>query len=170
MLDAMKLRLFFVLANLLVFWGGISTCQAQAEKHVFQFSDRKQHRIEVISDSLEQHLKVRFTYRGRLMFQEPVNDSVSLDSLHYSYYMRPGGKLNDGLDLNYLSFWHEGLLVVLYDEWSAFESAHYCGVRFFDARMEKKEEWSADRKTIKGSLINLRDWDGLSRIDRLFMD
>lgn len=168
MLDAMKNFEWFLVWMILGVFPKLS--DAQTEKHVFQFSDRKQHRVEVFSDSLETKLKVRITYKGKLLFQEPLQESTCLDSLHYSYYMRPGGKLNDGLDLNYLSFWHEGVLVVLFDEWVATESAHYCGVRFFEAGIEKKEEWPADRRTVKGSLINLRDWEQLSQADRLYTD
>ena len=92
-----------------------------------------------------------------LVFPEKLEKSFS--QFIYSYYLRGGWKENSGLDLNYLKFTNKGFIYLIYDEYDAETASRSIGIKVFDPETKKEVDMKGDPKTLKGTMIHLRDYD-----------
>ena len=103
------------------------------------------------------YLVYRFGVPGKVELQFPSDLSDSWKSFEYAYYLRGGGAANDGQDLNYLSFTTNGWKYTVYEEYRASDDSQRVGIRLLRLSDKKVFDLRGNPKTLKGSLISLRD-------------
>ncbi|MBN8790433.1 MAG: hypothetical protein J0I84_25415 [Terrimonas sp.] len=78
------------------------------EQVVFSFQTITGKEVIVAKDTGNKYLVYRFGTAGNIEFEFPDSKEHSWDKFEYSFYLRGGGRQNEGMDLNYLQFTNEG--------------------------------------------------------------
>ncbi len=131
---------------------------ADDEDVLFSFkTDSSDKKLSVcLSKKPLDYIVYRFGTKEKIEFEFPENKADSWSKFAYSFYLRGGGKQNDGLDLNYLSFENGEFEYKIYQEYSAIDSIEKVGVRVIEKRTNKETDIKGSSNTIKGTLISLR--------------
>lgn len=86
--------------------------------------------------------------------------SSKTDSTHkikYSFYLRGGGPLNEGMDLNYIYFTNGNFQYVIFDNYYATENKKSTGLKVINSETKEVKVIQANNKTIDGNLVQFRD-------------
>lgn len=135
----------------------------KGETEVFRFKTNAGKTAVICKGENESYLVYRFGTNSNIELQYPAEQGESSWQLFtYSYYFRGGGKENAGLDLNYLTFTNNGYTYKLYQEYSAEDNSENAGIIVTDKDM-KETDIKAVKKSVKGSLIDLRYIDKIKR-------
>lgn len=102
------------------------------------------------------YLVYRFGSRDKIELEFPKDKSQSWSKFTYSYYLRPGGAANEGLDLSYLLFENGGFEYRVYEEHSASDAATRVGIIVTDKATGRETDIEGESATVKGSLVDLR--------------
>jgi hypothetical protein len=116
------------------------------------------------------YIVYRFGAPSKVELEYPRDLASSWESFEYSYYFRPGGASNAGLDLNYLSFTTGGWKYVVYDEYSYESNTGSIGIKLFDLQGKRNYDLPGRYDSLRGSLSSLRDEPerGLRRSETLY--
>ncbi len=138
------------------------------EKIIFSFTAENNRKMILARDSTDKYIVYRFGNNDRIEFEFPgkVNDSWS--KFTYSFYLRGGGKENEGLDLNYIYFMNGHFKYIIYHTYSAREEKSKCGVKVVDMVTNKTVDVNGNVNTIEGNLIDFRDNHLLEIGDEVF--
>ena len=130
------------------------------EQLVFSFVVENGQIVSVFIAEDESYLVCRYGTPEQLIFQFPSDSHLdhSWNLFQYEYYLRGGGAGNAGLDLNYLYFEDGSFQYMIYQEYSAEDSSNQMGIMITDMIFQDEQNLSGDPHTVKGSLINLRDY------------
>lgn len=109
-----------------------------------------------ISKNAQDYIIYRFGTKEKVELEFPENKSDSWNKFTYSYYLRGGGKENEGVDMNYLTFINGGYQYQIYQEYSAKDSTQSVGVKVIDLLTNNETNIKGLTNTTKGSLIDLR--------------
>lgn len=139
------------------------------EKTLYSFHTRSGKRMVLATDTGGGYIVYRFGSKGKIELEYPDKNKASWDKFTYSYYLRGGGKKNDGLDLNYLRFERYGHRYLVYDLYSAVEDKTYPGVRVFRPGSKNPVDLQGIARTRRGSLLDCRFDERITKkYDRTF--
>ncbi|MGC4102767.1 hypothetical protein [Ferruginibacter sp.] len=127
------------------------------EKLIFSFDTKSGKHVTIARDSNDQYIIYRFGSAGKTEMEFPGKTEKSWKDFTYAFYLRGGGIQNEGIDLNYVSFTNNGFKYVIYDEYYARGNQTGIGIRVTDLKTRKTIDIKGKYKTIKGTLVDLRD-------------
>ncbi|KQC12874.1 MAG: hypothetical protein APR63_01755 [Desulfuromonas sp. SDB] len=144
-------------------WGYNEILGLPDEQLVFSFVVDTGQIVSVFIADDQSYLVCRWGNPEQLILQYPQQSelSQSWNLFIYDYYLRPGEAVNAGLDLNYLYFEDENNQYMIYQEYSAEGNSNQVGIIVTDLFSHHQQDISGDPLTVKGSLINLRDYQSL---------
>jgi len=163
-----------ILIGIIIAFCCVATAQAadplrrSNEKTIFSFqlkNSGKHVSILEATDKRKPYLVYRFGTADavELEFSQKKEDSRSRFS--YWYYLRAGGPQNEGLDLNYLSFIHNGWEYIIYDEYAAVGNQYEAGVFVIRQKDCKVTKLVGRANSSIGSLVRLRGNDAVRKDD-----
>ena len=123
----------------------------------FKIANSNQTASICISKDEQEYIIYRFGTKDKIELEYPIETEKSWSLFTYSYYLRAGGIDNEGLDLNYLSFEHDGYSYEIYDEYSAESDKSVVGIKITNQDTKEETNNLGDSDSIIGSLISLRD-------------
>jgi hypothetical protein len=128
------------------------------ETLVFSFKNEEGEVFSLCKGKDDKYLVFRQGKGHKVTFQYPAKlDENAWNGFSYGYYLRGGGKENDGLDLNSVVFEADGKRYILYDEWHADSDSNFLGLKIRNIKTNETEKKEGNPKTEKGSLIELRE-------------
>ena len=152
-----------------------ASCKAQAyvlpnEKSVFAFKTKNGEKAVLAKDTSDKYLIYRFGTANsiEMEFPEKENRNKSWDSFQYSYWLRGGGRENEGLDLNYIQFTRANFKYVLYDTYYAIDESENAGIKVIDLKTGVVKDIKGLPKTKKGSLLDFRFMDAIKKSEEIF--
>jgi hypothetical protein len=111
-------------------------------------------------DKQQRYMVYRFGKRGKVELQHPKTVEGSFDRFTYGFHLRGGGPENEGLDLNHLTFTGATHKFVVYEEYNYTPTGRQevaVGLRVINLKTKRETDIKGRAKTIKGTLIGLRD-------------
>lgn len=112
-----------------------------------------------ISKTAQEYIVYRFGTKEKAELDFPVDKADSWSKFIYSYYLRGGGKENEGMDNNYLTFENGGYEYKIYQEYAAVDESTAVGVIVKDKSTNKETDIKGLPDTLIGSLVGLRSND-----------
>jgi hypothetical protein len=135
------------------------------ETLLYSFSTRSGKTMILAKDKKDAYIVYRFGTKDKVELE--VLDKTK-KQFKYSFYLRGGGKANEGMDLNYVYFINKGFKYVVYSTSTAIDGKYEVGLKVIDLKTEKAINIKGKVKTVKGTLTDFRD-NGLLEIgDELF--
>lgn len=134
------------------------------EEIMLSFAIQNGKTVVLSKDQNDSYLIYRLFAKNNIEFEFPEKNRSSFDQFKYSYYLRGGGKINEGLDLNYIAFTHKNFKYVIYDTYSAVDEKSEIGIKVINIKTQKINNLKGKIKTRKGSLIDFR-FNELLKID-----
>lgn len=127
------------------------------EKLIFSFRTENNKKMVLAKDSTNKYIVYRFGSNDRIEFEFPGMNKTSWKKFTYSFYLRGGGKENEGLDLNYVFFSSTHYKYIIYHTYSAEDEKYTCGIKVLDITTKKTVNIKGNAATIEGNLIDFRD-------------
>lgn len=138
------------------------------EVTIFSFQTKNGKTAVLNKDKENKYLIYRFGTKDKIEFQYPDTLETSWKKFKYTFWLRGGGKQNEGLDLNYVEFTNKNFKYVIYDTYAAADQKQNIGIKIIDLKTDKTTDIKGITKTRKGTLIDFRE-NGLLEIgDELF--
>jgi len=138
------------------------------EQVILSFQTNTHKQVYLIKDKSNRYISYRFGTKDKIELEYPGTEKDSWSNFTYSFYLRGGGKQNEGMDLNYVYFTKNGFRYVVYHSYYAIENSSSVGIKVIDLKTNKTVEIKGNVKTRKGTLADFRD-NGLLKIgDELF--
>jgi hypothetical protein len=135
------------------------------ETLLYSFSTKSGKTMTLAKDIQDAYIVYRFGTKYKVELE--VLDKTK-QQFKYSFYLRGGGKANEGMDLNYVYFTNKGFKYVIFSTSYAIDDKYEIGLKVIDMKTEKTVAIKGNVKTKKGTLIDFRD-NGLLEIgDELF--
>lgn len=134
-----KVRLQVFLAVFFLFMSSVAIAQNGGQNLSFAFTTENKGLVKLTFDSGNNELAFAYVPVGSpgILLQDKLDDSIAIFT--YTYYFRGGGKVNAGLDLNYLSFIYGLNKYTLYQEYSAEANSTEIGLRISELTSEEEE-------------------------------
>jgi len=166
----MKLVLISYLIPFLLF---TNTLHAQRfslpnEEVIFSFETHNGKKITINKDKENRYIIYRFGTQSKIEFEFPDTTKSSWSKFTYSFYLRGGGKENEGMDLNYIYFSNDNYRYVIYDTYFAVSEEMKVGIKVTDLKTNKTTDIKGEPKSRKGTLINFRYNNLLEIGDEIF--
>ena len=158
------MRILYTLLALLIF--SVSYGQKYVrpnEEVILSFQTRNNKQAYVVKDKLNKYIAYRFGTKDSIEFEYPGTEKDSWKKFRYSFYLRGGGKANDGMDLNYLHFSNGGYRYMIYHNYYAADEKSEVGIRITSIKTGKVAYIKGRYKTMQGTLIDFRE-NGLLEI------
>ncbi len=133
------------------------------EQNIFSFQTVGGKKVVMAKDTSDKYIVYRFGTLGKIEFEFPKDKINSWSKFEYSFYFRGGGKQNDGMELNYLQFTNEGYKYVIYSKYFASGNQSKVGVKVIQLNNENVIDIKGIVKSRKGSLVEFRDDEKISR-------
>jgi hypothetical protein len=135
------------------------------ETLLYSFSTKSGKTMTLAKDKKDAYIVYRFGTKDKVELE--VSDKTK-KQFKYSFYLRGGGKANEGVDLNYVYFINKGFKYVIFSSSYAVDDKYEIGLKVIDMKTEKATTIKGIVKTRQGTLIDFRD-NGLLEIgDELF--
>jgi hypothetical protein len=135
------------------------------ETLLYSFNTKSGKTMVLAKDKNDAYIVYRFGKKDKVELE--VLDKTK-KQFKYSFYLRGGGKANDGMDLNYVYFINKGFKYVIFSTSYAIEDKYEIGLKVIDMKTDKVTTIKGNVKTKKGTLIDFRE-NGLLEIgDELF--
>lgn len=138
------------------------------ETNIFSFKTQSGKTVTLSMDQNESYLVCRFGKNGKVAMEFPEKDQSSWSKFKYSFYFRGGGKMNEGMDLNYVSFVDGNFRYVLYQTYYAMDEKSEIGVQVINLIDQSTTIMVGKINSLKGSLIDFRYNELLMIDDRLY--
>ncbi len=122
----------------------------------FQMVDLDKYMSVCMPKDQQEYIIYRFGTKEDIELEYSDKTESSWDKFTYSYYLRGGGKENEGLDLNYLYFENGGYKYQIYEEYSANNDDTSVGILVTNLETGVETDLKGVSESIKGSLIELR--------------
>ena len=127
------------------------------EEVILSFQTDNGRQAFVVKDKENKYISYRYGTKDSIELEYPGTEQDSWKRFGYSYYLRGGGKANDGMDLNYLHFSNRGYRYMIYQTYYAADQRSEVGIRITNAKTGRVTNIKGKRKTRKGTLIDFRD-------------
>jgi hypothetical protein len=135
------------------------------ETLLYSFSTKSGKTMILAKDKKDAYIVYRFGTKDKVELE--VLDKTK-KQFKYSFYLRGGGKANEGMDLNYVYFINKGFKYVIFSTSYAIDDKYEIGLKVIDMKTNKVTTIKGNIKTKKGTLTDFRD-NGLLEIgDELF--
>jgi hypothetical protein len=134
------------------------------EVNIYSFETTSGKKMSLSKDKNDKYIIYRFGTKTKIEFEYPEKTKESWHKFTYSFYLRGGGKINEGMDLNYLAFTNLNFKYVIYYSYFAVPEKVNIGVKIIDLKTNKTVDIKGNYKTLKGNLVNFRD-NKLVRVD-----
>lgn len=134
------------------------------EVNIFSFETQSGKKMTLAKDKYDRYIIYRFGSETKIEFEYPEKTRESWKKFTYSFYLRGGGKINEGMDLNYVTFINKDFKYVIYYSYFAVEEKVNIGIKIIHLISKKTVDIKGDYKTLKGNLVNFRD-NNLIKID-----
>jgi hypothetical protein len=143
----------------------IFTCQLSAQNYVlenediiFSFQTKNNKFVYLCQDKNEQYIVYRFGTKEKIELEYPKNkDTTSWSKFEFFSYLRGGGIENDAKDLNEISFQNHQIQYTIYQNYYSEGEKYEIGINVLDLETTKTIRIIGSLKTVKGTLIDLRD-------------
>jgi hypothetical protein len=130
------------------------------ETLLYSFTTQSGKTMILAKDKKDAYIVYRFGTKDKIELE--VLDKTK-KQFKYSFYLRGGGKANEGMDLNYVYFTNKDFKYVIFDTYSANGNVHKIGLRLINLKTNEAAVIKGIEKTKKGNLIDFRD-NGLLEI------
>jgi len=138
------------------------------EQEIFSFSTANGKRVVLAKDRSDAYIIYRFGTKSKVEFEFPAKTKESWKQFKYSFDIRGGGTMNEGLDLNYIYFENKGYQYVIYDNYIAADKRSYVGIYVINLKNNHTTDIKGLYSTRKGTMSDFRD-NGLLQIgDQIF--
>jgi hypothetical protein len=127
------------------------------EELIYSFETQNGKKLLLAKDKNDNYIVYRYGTKTKIEFEFPENLKESWSKFKYSFYLRGGGKMNEGMDLNYIAFINKNYKYVIYDTYFSVENETNIGIKIIDLKTEKIIEIKGNLKTRKGNLVHFRD-------------
>lgn len=127
------------------------------EVNIYSFETKSGKKMMLAKDKNNKYIIYRFGTKNKIEFQYPEKTKESWHKFIYSFYLRGGGKMNEGMDLNYVVFTNQNYKYIIYYSYFAVQEKVNIGVKIIDLKTKKTIDIKGDYKTLKGNLTNFRD-------------
>lgn len=134
------------------------------EVNIYSFETKSGKKMTLAKDKKDKYIVYRFGTKSKIEFEYPKKIKESWGKFTYSFYLRGGGKINEGMDLNYVAFTNQNYKYVIYYTYFAVGEKVNIGVKIIDLKTKKTTDIKGDYKTLKGTLAGFRDND-LIKVD-----
>ncbi len=138
------------------------------EELIFSFTTQSGKEVILNKDKRNNYIIYRFGTKDKVEFEFPGKSKSSWTEFKYSFYLRGGGRKNEGMDLNYIYFTNKGFEYVIYDKYFAVGNKQDIGIKIINLKTKKTTNIKGNRKTRKGTLVDFRDNNLLEIGDELF--
>ena len=138
------------------------------EEVVFSFDTQNGKKVTLNKDKANNYFIYRYGSKDKIEFEFPGKIENSRRDFKYSYYLRGGGKQNEGMDLNYIYFTKKNFKYVIYDTYFAVGNKHNIGLKIIDLKKGKTNNIKGIKKTQRGTLFNFRNNNLLEIGEELF--
>jgi hypothetical protein len=144
---------------------GQSSIMHTNEALIYSFSTKSGKTMVLAKDKKDTYVVYRYGTKDKVELE--VLDKTK-KQFKYSFYLRGGGKANEGMDLNYVYFINKGFKYVIFSTSYANDNKYEIGLKVIDMKTDKVSTIKGNINTKKGTLIDFRD-NGLLEIgDELF--
>jgi hypothetical protein len=138
------------------------------EINIFSFNTKNGKTVTLAKDKNDQYIVYRFGTNEKIEFEFPDKTKNSWEKFKYSYYLRGGGKQNEGMDLNFAAFTNSDFKYVLYSTYYAITEKSEVGIKVFNLKTGEITNIKGKTKTIKGTLVDFRFNELLEIDDELY--
>lgn len=139
------------------------------ENLVFGFKTKNNKQVLIARSSDNAYLVYRYGNTNKIELEYPAKkDTSSWAAFSYSYWLRGGGKMNEGIDLNYLYFTIGEYKYVVYDTYFAANDKYSVGVKVINMKTGKDVIIEGNTSSQKGTLNVFRDALTVSKGDEQF--
>ncbi len=136
---------------------------------VFGFKTKNNKDVVIARAAGNAYLVYRYGNAGKVELEYPVKkDTSSWAGFSYSYWLRGGGKMNEGIDLNYLYFTIGEYKYIVYDTYFAVDDKYDVGVKVINTKTGKNVIIHGNTNSQKGTLNIFRDSLTVTQGDELF--
>jgi hypothetical protein len=136
------------------------------ETLLYSFSTKSGKIMMLAKDKNDAYIVYRFGTKDKVELE--VLDKTK-KQFKYSFYLRGGGKANEGMDLNYVYFINKGFKYVVFSTSYAIDDKYEIGLKVIDMKTDKVTTIKGIVKTKKGTLTDFRD-NGLLEIGEELFD
>jgi hypothetical protein len=127
------------------------------ETLLYSFKMKSGKQVVLCSGPENSYMVYRFGTNKNIELEYPsALDNTSWQKFTYSFYLRGGGKENEGQDLNYISFENAGYRYKIFSEYYAHGNITETGI-MISGPDGSETSINAIKSTIKGSLVDFRD-------------
>lgn len=138
------------------------------EEVILSFQTTTGKQAYLVKEKSNGYIAYRFGTKSKIEMEFPAAKEGSWSRFTYSFYLRGGGKENEGMDLNYVYFTNNGYRYVIYQTYSAADGKREIGLKVTALKTSKTTDVKGATKTQKGTLIDLRDNDLIEKSDEIF--
>ncbi|MDF3077254.1 MAG: hypothetical protein K0S09_1143 [Sphingobacteriaceae bacterium] len=138
------------------------------EKLIYSFTTTNNKKVVLAKDINDGYIVYRFGTSDKIELEYPQTNKTSWKLFNYSHWLRGGGVMNEGMDLNYVHFIKGNYKYVIYDTYFALGSKSSIGIYVINLTTNKRVDIQGVKKTRKGTLTVLRDNKFIVQGEELF--
>jgi hypothetical protein len=138
------------------------------EELIFSFTTNNGKKVVIAQNKIDKSVIYRFGTVKLTELEFHSSGSDKNNKMMYSFYLRGGGRTNEGMDLNYLYFTIKDVQYVVYDTYYSNGEKYNTGVKVIDLKTNKTTDIKGKINSKKGSLTDFRDNKLLDIGDELF--
>lgn len=157
-----KLLLIIYLLIPLTFW---AQHLLPNEEVIYSFETKNGKKMTLVKDKNNQYIQYRFGSPNKIEMEFPKERTKeSWKKFHYNSYWRGGGIQNAGMEIDNLSFNHNGYDYLLFRTYHAEGEVYTAGIIIKDQK-GKETRIKGNYKTVKGCICNLEETKMIERED-----
>lgn len=143
--------------------------QHQNEELIYYFETNNKKMLSVCMDINEKYIVYRFGTADKVEMEFPdVKDNSSFSKFAYSGYVRHGGEENEGMRLDFLTFYVKNYKYIIYDTYYAVGDQSDMGIKVINTTTNKTTDIKANPQTQKGLLSVLQHNEKVKKSEALY--
>jgi hypothetical protein len=123
---------------------------------IISFKTANGKKMSLTREKNYKYIVYRYGTNKKIELEYPEKTEDSWRKFKYSFYFRGGGKQNEGMDINKLTFINNNSKYEIYHDYTAGGEEYTLGIRVTDLKAGKSFILKGKEKTQNGSLIELR--------------
>ena len=135
------------------------------EEVIYSFNTQNGKKMTLVKDKNNKYIQYRFGTPSKIEMKFPKERTKeSWKKFHYNSYWRGGGIQNAGMEIDNLSFNHNGYDYLLFRTYHAEGEVYTAGIIIKDKK-GKETRIKGNYKTVKGCICNLEETKMIERED-----